>query len=328
MARRTGHRLAAMLLFFHLSATASSLQVRHLRCEYALNPLGVGETQPRLSWVLHSEARAQRQTAWQILVGRQERAVRRGQADLWDSGRVESDATAQIVYAGQPLASRQRCFWKVRVWDQDGAMAESEIAWWEMGLLQPSDWEARWIGLEQPWPGERTWLRARWIWARGLQPIATDPDSVPTNLPPKACFRRTVNLPEDRTLQRALLRLTADDYFDLFINGHEVGHNAGKPYSCKILQEFELREWLRPGTNLIAVLATNREAFAGLLGQLVLEFDHGAALALETDRSWLTHPLGPPGWSYVGGADLTGSSSPAVFPETNWTPALELAKPG
>ena len=64
--------------------------------------------------------------------------------DLWDSGRVDSDQSIQVPYAGKPLVSNEQCFWKVRVWDKDGkASAWSRPAEWTMGLLQPSDWQAR-----------------------------------------------------------------------------------------------------------------------------------------------------------------------------------------
>ena len=76
-----------------------------------------------------------------------------GKIDLWDSGKVASDETIGIVYAGEKLGSRDRCHWRVRVWDQDGEpSAWSEPALWTMGLLEPSDWQAKWIGDPAPAP--------------------------------------------------------------------------------------------------------------------------------------------------------------------------------
>ena len=311
--------LAGLILVAGPVFGASSLHVRHLRCEYAENPLGLGEPRPRLSWVLDSEAREQRQSAYQILVG-SEKALARGQGDLWDSGKVLSDRTTHIPYNGPALQSRQRCFWMVRVWDQDGRLIESPPAWWEMGLLQPQDWQARWIGLEQDWPGRAAWSQARWIWPAG---------ATASNVPvPEAFFRRQLRLPEDRPVRRALLRLAADDTFTLYLNGHEVGRNAGKPYSSKVLQEFEVQESLRPGTNLIAVQAARHGTNAGLLGQLVVEFDQGPPLALQTDASWLAHPRGAAGWNTAGGASLAGGPAFGALTNTDWRPARELAAPG
>ena len=87
---------------------------------------------------------------------------------LWSAGRVASDASIHRVYAGPPLVSRQRYYWQVRVWDGAGqASAWSPVAWFEMGLLQPSDWVAQWIGPQdagdaakpQPSPLLRTGFR-------------------------------------------------------------------------------------------------------------------------------------------------------------------------
>ena len=70
---------------------------------------------------------------------------KRDQADLWDSGRVESDQTCHIEYEGATLCSRMTCHWQVTVWDERGDSTTSKPALWTMGLLEPSDWQARWI---------------------------------------------------------------------------------------------------------------------------------------------------------------------------------------
>ena len=117
-----------------------------LRTEYLPNPLGLDEPAPRLSWLLTSSHRAQRQSAYEILVASSSQVLVQNRGDLWDTGRVASDQTAQIEYAGKSLISREACVWKVRVWDGAGAVgAWSAPASWEMGLLRPADWHAQWI---------------------------------------------------------------------------------------------------------------------------------------------------------------------------------------
>lgn len=134
-----------------LAANLCSASVEKLRCEYLVNPLGIDATHPRLSWIINSSGRGEKQTAYQILVASSEKLLADDQGDLWDSGKVASDETTQIVYAGQPLASRQGCFWKVRSWNQDGkASGWSSVAQWHMGLLAPGDWSAQWIVPEIP----------------------------------------------------------------------------------------------------------------------------------------------------------------------------------
>ena len=124
-----------------------------LRCEYLTDPTGLDETTPRLSWIDESSRRAERQTAYQVLVASAADGLRNDQGDLWDSGKVSSAESAHVVYGGRPLASRMACFWKVRVWDRDGtASAWSQPARWSMGLLASGDWQAHWIGGPVPDP--------------------------------------------------------------------------------------------------------------------------------------------------------------------------------
>ena len=130
-----------------------AFEVGELRCEYRENPLGVDTTAPRLSWVVDSERRGEAQSAYHILAATSEQLLAANTGDLWDSGRVESNRQNQIEYAGKPLASRMRCYWKVRIWNQGGEhSAWSAPAHWSMGLLDPGDWKAKWIGLDEVIP--------------------------------------------------------------------------------------------------------------------------------------------------------------------------------
>ncbi|GAA5125207.1 family 78 glycoside hydrolase catalytic domain [Luteolibacter yonseiensis] len=118
----------------------------NLRCEYLTDPHGIEVRQPRLSWLVGSLERGEKQTAYQILVASSEELLAKDKGDLWDSGKVGGDATSQIVYQGAALASRSRCFWKVRSWDKGGEPSEwSKPATWSIGLLEQSDWSAKWI---------------------------------------------------------------------------------------------------------------------------------------------------------------------------------------
>ena len=159
-----------------VASCSASLSIDKLRCEYLVDPLGIDAAHPRLSWVLDSSGRDEKQTAYHILVASSPRLLDKGQGDLWDSGKVLSDETAQIACQGSPLSSRERCFWKVRVWDaKDHPSSWSAVGHWEMGLLQPKDWSAQWITAQTPAPvsdraidhpprdlqGDRGWRRRR-----------------------------------------------------------------------------------------------------------------------------------------------------------------------
>ena len=120
-----------------------------LRCEYLVDPLGVDVARPRLSWVVSDPRRGAMQGAYRILVASSRGVLDAGRGDVWDSGKVESDRTAQVEYAGPGLASAQRVYWKVKTWDKGGGESPwSAAAEWTAGLLEASDWGgAQWIGV-------------------------------------------------------------------------------------------------------------------------------------------------------------------------------------
>lgn len=146
---------AAFLLALPLANLPSKPVVTDLRCEYQREPLSIECLAPRLSWVTQCEAQSWRQSAYQILVASDPKRLKPAEADLWDSGRVQSDQSLLVSYSGKRLSSRQTCFWKVRVWDATGkASAWSAPAKWEMGLLSATDWSSsQWIGIDFPTAG-------------------------------------------------------------------------------------------------------------------------------------------------------------------------------
>lgn len=127
-------------------APSPGLRVYELRCDAMENPLGVDSEPPKLSWKLASDERGQLQTAWQALVATSPEKLAANQGDVWDSGRQSGDAQVGVPYGGRALRSSEQVFWKVRVWDRDGRLsAWSPVASWTMGLLNATEWNARWI---------------------------------------------------------------------------------------------------------------------------------------------------------------------------------------
>jgi alpha-L-rhamnosidase len=265
-----------------IGASRSGVDVTDLRCEYLNNPLGIDELRPRLSWILQSARRAQRQTAYRVLVASDQGRLARDRGDLWDSGPVMSEASTQIVYAGRPLGSRQRCFWKVRVWDQDGRpSAWSPPASWSMGLLSPGDWQAQWIGLDEGTAADAApaaLKTSRWIW-HGV------PDEG-LNYPPQICaFRRSFQLPADRSVTRAIVTLTADNQYEVRLDGDLLGRGG----NFHVAEVYDVTHQLQPGLHVLTIRAVNagdQPNPAGLLGSLVMEFDHGAPVCIPTDATW------------------------------------------
>lgn len=217
-----------------LGQLPSDVRVTDLRCEYLTNPLGIDVIQPRLSWKLESPWRGQRQTAYQILVASEERLLREGKADLWDSGKVASDQSIQVVYAGKPLASRTRCCWKVRVWDRDDkATPFSESAFWEMGLLAPEDWQGKWISA----PGGE--------------------DKSPQ---PAPLFRKAFTLTKRPV--NARVYICGLGYYELHLNGTKVGDHVLDPaftrYDKRALYvSYDVTRQVKKGPNALGVILGN-----------------------------------------------------------------------
>jgi alpha-L-rhamnosidase len=236
-----------------------------LRLDHGAEPLGVTERAPRLSWLLPDGATAQH--AYQI------------EATGWDSGRVESSASTYVPYSGPPLRSRQRVEWRVKVWTDVGEAEWSEPAWWETGLLDPDDWQARFVS---PVEGEVP----------------------PAGRRPAHLLRRSFDLPS-RPL-RARAHATAHGIYELFVNGARVGdHELAPGFSAYRrhleVQAHDVAPMLRPGTNQVCAVLSDgwyrgqvgfirehdsyghRLAF---LAQVEVELGDGTSVTVGTDGRW------------------------------------------
>lgn len=269
--------LLPLLLLSSLSLAAdSTMKVVALRCEQRVNPQGIDAPAPRLSWELASPERGQRQTAYRVLVATTLDKLDAG--DLWDSGKVASDQSIHLAYAGKPLASNQACFWTVMVWDRDGnPSAWSEPARWSMGLLKREDWTGQWIGRSEEQAGQAFGKGGvSWIWFPEAK--AGDP---PTGI---RYFRHTFHLPADRGLESITLLVASDNFGTVYIDGKEIGTAR----NFKAASRFDLGR-LAAGPHLLAVAVDNvgeKPNPAGLLAQLSIKYADGGTQVSKTDDTW------------------------------------------
>jgi alpha-L-rhamnosidase len=253
------------------------LQITHLRCEYFENPLGLGERRPRLSWVLESETRGQKQTAYRVQVAASQAELLAEGSELWDSGRVESGQSTQVVYGGQALDSRQLAWWQVTVWDKDGLPVTSPPAWFELGLLERSDWQAEWIGSS----------------LCGGQYTSS----------PAPYLRRAFLLSEAPL--RARLYITALGLFEPYLNGQRVGSDRLAPgwtdYRKRVsVYTYDVTGLLHSGHNVLGTILGDgwycgyvgwreRQYYGDrprLLAQLEIIYANGDRLTIASDGAW------------------------------------------
>lgn len=224
-----------------------------LRVEYLRNPLGVDTPYPRFFWKNRHLKRGQKQTAYQLIVSSRQEA---SSGDLWDSGKVQDDSSIQIVYRGKPLESNRTYYWKVRVWDKDGKVSPwSEVARFDTGLFQASDWKGELI------TGD--------------------------NL-----FRHEFELKD--APRRARAYICGLGYYELRINGQKIGDHVLDPgwttYSKRVLYvTYDVTSSLRKGRNAIGVmLGYGWSKTKILLFQLYVETQDGQLIEIHSDEQWKT----------------------------------------
>lgn len=302
LSRKTPLTIFLSLAAFIASASATPV---HLRCEYRENPLGIDALTPHLSWQSVSREHNWKQSAYELLVATSSDRLQPGQADVWDSGRVESDESVGIAYGGPTLESRKRYYWKVRVWDATGQASDSEEnAWWEMGLLRAEDWKAKWISWRNPQDTEDR-AKIRWIWARGENPLETAPKTTVN-------FRTELKLSQKP--QRADLFIAVHGAYSARVNGHEVGNKS----RWDAFDRRDISTELIVGKNLIEVDVTSPPLPAnnatttttGFAALIKIRTDNGRVIRYTTERGWEAKNAGATDWKR---ANVAGELSDARF---------------
>ncbi|MHB8635946.1 MAG: family 78 glycoside hydrolase catalytic domain [Fimbriimonadaceae bacterium] len=324
-------------------------EVIDLRFEYLVDPLCVDTAKPRLSWRIRArepDSRGLRQTAFRIKVASSEAKLNSNEADMWDSGMVNSDESNFIDYGGRPLASTAEYWWSVQVRDQKGRVsAWSKSAHWAMGLLRPDEWQAKWIGS-----------------AAGPVREATKNLAQDDNLIRDPWLRKEFTLTQAPT--RAVVYVASIGYHELYVNGCRVGHSVLAPSVSDNLKRvryvaYDVTTFLRPGRNVIALwlgvswsifppyAAKDRPAAPMAIAQAEIICSDGSHVQVVTDGTWLTHPspnrlLGVwnfmnfggeeydarrevPGWNLVG-LDTTDWRSAVVY-RPNLVLSAEMIEP-
>ncbi len=321
----------ALLTIITACNTSPDVVVTELKTEGRSHPQGIDRPAPSFSWMLESAVQDQQQTACRILVATDPALLEEGSADLWDSKKIESQKNSLVTYRGKPLQPGQQVWWKVRVWDsRSHPSAWSKPAAFSMGLLNPEDWKASWIGLDRAVGNDRPDIGSRVLSARYLRKEFT----------------------VGKRVKRAMVYMVGLGTSELYLNGHKVGDQVLSP----ALAEYNKRSWyvthdvaalVADGLNTAGVILGNGRYFAPrinaptltrtfgfprLLLQLEMEYTDGTKERVVSDPSWKLTAGGPvranneyDGETYDARMELTGWSKNG-FDDSGWMNA-EQVKP-
>lgn len=281
-----------LLIVSLVSSTAFGADIlpSYLRAEYKENPF-IDETAPRLSWELQGKGFNQFQSAYRVIVSSSLKNIQNNTGDLWDSKKVQSNKTNQIVFQGKPIPSGQQVYWKVMVWDQkDQPGAWSTYASWEMAKPNAADWQAKWVG-------------------KDLNHLAKQGEY---HLPPSPYIRKEVQI--EKKIKSARLYISSLGLHNFYINGEKIGKDyfasGWTDYNKRVYYNvYDVSEQLKTGDNVFGAILSSGW-YAGYLGyallvgspqvnqfygkfpllkaQVDIQYEDGSNDVFYTDQTWKT----------------------------------------
>jgi alpha-L-rhamnosidase len=325
----------ALVLAFVLNMGLNAygdISLQNLKCEMLHDPLGIGTIHPRLSWQIMSGVRGTDQQSYQIMVASTPAKLANGQADLWDSHKVNSDRSIMVTYAGKPLLSRACCYWKVRVWTSKGASPWSKPAMWTVGLLNPADWKAEWVGYDKG--------------------FAWDSVSKFSRLSARY-YRKQFDVKAG--IKKATVYIVGVGHYELYVNGKAIGDQvlAEPPtdYTQSVkYNTFDVTDNIKQGENVVGTVLGNGRfftmrpkykpkkikefGFPKMLLQLEVEYSNGTKQIMTSDGSWKFTADGPirtnneyDGEEYDATKEFAGWNNTG-FNDKTWLNAELVQSPG
>lgn len=228
------------------------------------NPLAIDRDAVRFTWGQKDAGRGAAQSAYRILVASSREFLAEGKGDMWDSGKVDADKSAGVVYAGAALPSATRLWWKVRLWDEKGKPGPySAPACFDTGLAQ-DEWTAKYI-----WDGT-------------------------SNENNFAYFRKVFTVQHKPSL--AKVYVTAHNDYMLYFNGKLLGRGPARcdPYHYGQYNAYDVTDLVQTGKNVFAALAHWQGTFwdAGVNAQPAFLLEarltnaDGRSTVITSDDSW------------------------------------------
>ncbi len=309
------------------------ISINNLQCEMLSNPEGIDVLQPRLSWQIQSDLNDIKQTAYQIVVASTLENLNTNNADLWDSGKVSSDESVNIVYNGKKLNDRQNAFWKVKVWTNKGEIQSNENAHFSIGILTYADWKStRWIGYDKVSPLDSVSQFAR-LSARYL--------------------RKEIDI--KKQVKNAKVYIMGLGLYELYINGNKIGDQVLAPVPTDYTKNvkynvFDVTAQLKDGKNMLGTILGNGRFFAmrqdyksykiksfgfpKMALQLFIEYTDGTDEVIRTDDTWKLTANGPilsnneyDGEEYDARKEMKGWNT-TNFDDKSWVNVRYVQEPG
>lgn len=280
--------ISVMLFLSSLAAAGNSIQTTDLKCEYASNPIGLDALEPQLSWRIISEERGVLQTAYRIIVADSQELIEQNIGNIWDSEKTKSSRSSGIKYAGTELKSRNRYYWKVKIWDKNREHEWSIPSFFEMGLLKNSDWVADWVGAIPKWPGKVLYFRS--------------------------------NFKLKQNIQKARIYISGIGYYNLYINGQKVGDHVLDPgvtgYNKRVLYvTYDINDFLKNDNVIGITVAPGWYGVPKVRAQIELTYQDGSKEQVITSGStgWAVS-IGP----IVSSDIYDGETYNAMLEDTGW----------
>jgi alpha-L-rhamnosidase len=333
-----GNLCFLMVLFFFVAACREKNDLNNLlhpvklRCEQLIDPIGIDVVMPRLSWISKSTQRLQKQSSYRIIVASSHEKLENGIGDLWDSGKIDSDQSINVIYKGKALTSEVSCYWKVKLWDKNGIASDwSSPAFWTMGLLSKYDWKGKWIGIDR----------------------AVGNDDPNNEFPRLSARMARKNFKISKKVKSARAYVCGLGLFEFYINGDKIGNQVLAPALSEFSKRayymtFDVTKYLRENDNIVGVILGNGRYFSPRLGsdvpsnnygfpkfivQLNIDYTDGSQENIISDSSWKLTTDGPivanneyDGEEYNANKEIPGWNKPG-FDDAKWLKA-EIVTPG
>ncbi|MDR1813690.1 MAG: alpha-L-rhamnosidase N-terminal domain-containing protein, partial [Tannerella sp.] len=301
------------MALFAFTCCSGGLKVVNLSCEYMTEPMGIDVSAPQFSWQLADAAftRGQKQTGYQILVASSPSLLNEKDADVWNSGKVASDKSVFVSYTGAKLASSRAYYWKVQVWDKDGApIGWSRTARFVTGIMDKAEWKT-----------------AEWI----VHPSAPHTKHI--------WFRKNFTLDGGVSSKEIFAHVASLGYHELYINGKKVDDNVLSPvltdYQKRLFYvTYDISPFLRKGANTVAIwFAAGWASYDCFNMTPCLKVKLvGEKVDINSDTSWLcaesnsedtekTRSFDHNGGEIVDARYAVPDWNSVKFNDTNWTSA-------